>query len=175
MAHATSHEAHGHGTATAHAHGHGGGHTVPLVGLFLALLALTAAEVGLFEFWHASAADGDPIFPKYVMVILLLVMTLPKAAIVMIYFMHLKFEKPFVVLLAVVPLLMVFIAVLPSLIDSLTLKKHGLTLNKVENLDQYSTFSENGHGAGTGDAAHSSAAGGEVKHRDSTDTGDAEE
>jgi len=149
--------------ATAHANDHN--HKVPLVGLFLALLALTAAEVGLFEFWHHTADTGTPIFPKYVMVLLLMVMTLPKAAIVMIYFMHLKFEKPFVVLLAVVPLLMVFIAVLPSLTDSLTLKNHGQAINKIDGLMDYSTHTggHEGHGeaAATGHdagATHETAA-----------------
>lgn len=112
-------------------------HGVPLWGLFLALSALTAGEVGLFEYWHHTAEMGEPVFPKFVMVILLLVMTLPKAAIVMIYFMHLKFEKPFVVLLAVVPLFMVFVCVLPALTDIVTLRNHGQTFNKDESLPGY--------------------------------------
>ncbi len=123
-------------------------HTVPLWGLFLALLALTAGEVGLFEWWHRTAETGTPVFPKYVMVILLMVMTLPKAAIVMIYFMHLKFERPFVVLLAVVPLVMVFICVLPPLIDGQTLKGDGKLLNKVENLGEFEVEFDRGGTSG---------------------------
>lgn len=130
----------------AHDNEHPNLHPIPLWGLFLALLALTAGEVGLFEWWHHTAADGSPIFPKYVMVILLMVMTLPKAAIVMIYFMHLKFERPFVVLLAVAPLVLVFICVLPPLIDGQTLKGNDQLKNKVENLSDYKVEFDRGGG-----------------------------
>lgn len=126
-------------------------HPIPLWGLFLALLALTAGEVALFEIWHATAQAGTPFIPKYVMIILLMVFTLPKAAIVMIYFMHLKFEKPFVILLAVTPLVMVFVCVVPALTDSMTLLRHGQTTNKVHKLSEYAPLG--GHG-GSGDAIH---------------------
>ncbi len=103
-------------TATAHAHTHD--HKIPLWGLFLALLALTGAEVGLYEVWLHGAKLGDPFIPKYAMVlIILIVLTLPKAAIVMIYFMHLKFEKQFVLVLSLVPLLFAAICVLGALSD----------------------------------------------------------
>lgn len=84
----------------------------------MALLALTAAEVGLYEIWLHGAKAGDPFIPKYAMVlIILIVLTLPKAAIVLIYFMHLKFEKQFVIGLAIVPLVFAAICVLPTLAD----------------------------------------------------------
>jgi hypothetical protein len=121
-------------------------HPVPLWGLFILLLALTAGEVGLFEYWHSTAAAGSPIFPKYVMVILLMVMTLPKAAIVMIYFMHLKFEKPLIVFLAIVPLLLVFVCVLVPLVDGQTLKGNDQLHNKVEGLSEYKVEFERGGG-----------------------------
>lgn len=95
----------------------GKNHTVPLWGLFLALLALTAGEVGLYEVWRETQ-----FVPKFVIVLIILVLTLPKAAIVMIYFMHLKFEKPLIVALAVGPLVFVLLAVLPTLTDIRTLK-----------------------------------------------------
>ncbi len=92
-------------------------HALPLWGLFLALLALTAGEVGLYEVWRHTL-----FVPKYVIVLIVLTLTLPKAAIVLVYFMHLRFERVLVVMLALVPLLLVFIAVLPPLTDIATLK-----------------------------------------------------
>lgn len=90
----------------------------------MALLLLTAAEVGLYEIWRHTAAQGDPFIPKLALVlILVLVLTLPKAAIVLIYFMHVKFEKQLVVLLALAPFLFVFIAVLPTLTDIMVLQE----------------------------------------------------
>jgi caa(3)-type oxidase subunit IV len=100
-------------------------HPVPLWGLFLALLVLTAAEVGLYEVWTITAKNGDPFIPKLALVlILIIVLTLPKAAIVLIYFMHVKFEKQLIVLLALVPFVFVFIAVLPTLTDIMVLREH---------------------------------------------------
>jgi len=102
-------------TATAH---HAHEHQVPLWGLFLALVALTIAEVGLYEVWLYGAKQGNPFIPKYALVlIILLVLTLPKAAIVMIYFMHLKFEKQLVVFLSLVPFVFAAICILLTLAD----------------------------------------------------------
>ena len=61
--------------------------------------------------------------PKFALVLLILIFTLPKAYIVLVYFMHLRFEKAIVVVLAVVPLLLVWICVLPTLNDGTVLKK----------------------------------------------------
>jgi len=145
-------------THAGHAHGHNKhDHAIPLWGLFLALLALTAAEVALFEIWHASAEDGSPFIPKFAMVLLLLVFTLPKAAIVMIYFMHLKFEKQFIVLLALLPFLFALIAVLPTLTDSQTLLNQNATYNRVEGLDQYNPTGKT-HGPADPDHAAEPAA-----------------
>jgi hypothetical protein len=132
--------------ATAHAAHHKHEHKVPLWGLFLALLALTAAEVGLFEVWHASAHDGEPFIPKFAMVLLLLLFTLPKAAIVMIYFMHLKFEKQLVIALALLPFVTAGLAVLPTLTDVKTLDGHGQTYNKVPDLKDFTPHGGAGHG-----------------------------
>lgn len=156
-------------TTTAHAHddsGHHGkdhGHAIPLWGLFLALLALTAGEVALFEIWHRTQevdAAGNitwQLMPKYAMVLLLFVFTLPKAAIVLIFFMHLKFEKQFIVLLALLPFVFALIAVLPTLTDIKTLLNHGQTYNLVphEDLAGYNPHGGGHHGtpAHKGEAA----------------------
>lgn len=106
-------------------------HRVPLWGLFLALLALTAAEVALFEVWSRN----QWLMPKYAMVLLLLIFTLPKAAIVLIYFMHLKFERQLVVGLAIAPFPIVLIAILPILSDTVTLKPQAY--NQVPGLREF--------------------------------------
>ncbi len=134
---ASSHADHPHD----HAAGHTGGHSINLMACFLALLALTAGEVLLFEVWVHTH-----FVPKFVMVLMLLILTLPKAAIVMIYFMHLKFEKHLLVLLAVVPLLMIFVAVLPTLTDIMTLKHNDLTRNQVHGLADWNPMNA-GHSA----------------------------
>ncbi len=115
-------------------------HQVPLWGLFLALLALTAAEVVLFEVWSRN----QWMMPKYAMVLLLLIFTLPKAMIVLIYFMHLKFERPLVVILAIVPFIMCFVAVLPILTDIVTLRSD--SYNNVDGLREFMPGSDHsGH------------------------------
>lgn len=114
---------------------HGHGHALKLFPFFLALLALTAAEVGLYEWWRHSweMVDGEKVFviPKFALVLLVLVFTLPKAYIVLVYFMHIKFERAFIVWLAVIPLMMTFLAVLPTLTDTATLKPRKLNHTKV--------------------------------------------
>ncbi len=107
-------------------------HRIPLWGLFLTLLALTAAEVALFEVW----SEHQWLMPKYAMVLLLLVFTIPKAAIVLIYFMHLKFERQLVVTLALIPFATAAIAVLVTLSDIVTLKQDAY--NQVPGLREYS-------------------------------------
>lgn len=108
-------------------HSKDAGHGVNIMACFMALLVLTAGEVALFEIWTYTH-----FVPKYVMVLMILVLTLPKAAIVAIYFMHLKFEKQFIVWLALFPILLVFIAVLPTLVDAVTLKNHNQVVHKVD-------------------------------------------
>lgn len=100
--------------------------TVPLWGLFIALLALTGAEVGLYEFWHQTSheVDGETFYfiPKFVLVLIILIFTLPKALIVLIYFMHLKSEKRLILILAIAPFLTTGIAVLVILSDTNSLQ-----------------------------------------------------
>ncbi|MCC7193094.1 MAG: cytochrome C oxidase subunit IV family protein [Phycisphaeraceae bacterium] len=155
---------HGHSNASA---SHRGAHTVPLWGLFLALLALTAAEVGLFEFWHRTAEHGQPIFPKIAMVLLLLVFTIPKAAIVMVYFMHLKFEKQLIVTFALVPFLASMIAILVTLSDNLTLKNQGKNDNFVPNLAEYNPHA-NSHAEPGSHDKNGPAGASEPESRDTT-------
>ena len=87
-------------------------HQLRLIPFFLALSALTAGEIILYEIWRRTG-----FLPKHVIVIVILLLTLPKAAIVLVYFMHLKFEKLFLVVVALFPLILVFIAVLTPLTD----------------------------------------------------------
>ncbi len=114
---------------SAESHDSGHAHGLKLMPFFLALLALTAAEVGLYEWWVRTGVipEGgtEKVFaiPKFALVLLILIFTLPKAYIVLVYFMHLRFEKAIVVVLAVVPLLLVWICVLPTLTDGTVLKK----------------------------------------------------
>ena len=110
-------------------------HPLPLWALFLVLLGLTVAEVGLYEVWSRH----QDIMPKYAMVLLLFIFTIPKAAIVLIYFMHLKFERQLVVVVALIPFLTAAIAVLPTLIDIMTLKSS--SYNQVEGLADYAPLS----------------------------------
>jgi hypothetical protein len=133
-------------------------HHMPLMGLFAALLALTAAEVALFEIWHRTAVSGEPFIPKVAMVlILILVLTLPKAAIVLVYFMHIKYEKFIVVFLALIPILFAGIAVLPTLTDLVTLRDRSYT--HVEGLSEYKAVRHDdaGHGAEAGHEGHDHA------------------
>lgn len=123
----------------------------------MALLALTAGEVILFEIWHRTE-----FVPKFVMVMMILVLTLPKAAIVMIYFMHLKFEKHFLVLIAVIPLIMVFVAILPTLTDIMTLRANHFTDNKAHGLGDW----ELDHSAHHSEAHEDGAAHGEGSHEE---------
>lgn len=121
-------------------------HRVPLWSLFLALLVLTAAEVALYEVWSRN----QWIMPKVTMVLILIfVLTLPKAMIVLTYFMHLKFERQLIVMLALLPFGLVFVAVLPILTDIVTLKAN--SYNQVEGLRDYGPT---GHGHAEDQSGH---------------------
>lgn len=136
-------------------HSHGKhDHALPLWGLFLALLAFTAAEVGLFEVWHRTQevnAAGEvtwQLMPKFAMVLIIFLFTIPKAVIVLVYFMHIKFEKWLVVLLALLPFGFAAIAVLPTLTDIRTLKGDQKTYNFDPHLGSYNP---NAHGGAHGE------------------------
>jgi len=128
------------------AHDNDHGHKVPLWALFLALLTFTALEVGFYEYWRSTeeVINGMKSYfiPKYVMVlVILIVLTLPKALIVLIYFMHLKFEKVLLVYLAIVPFLMAPLAVVPTMIDG-----QALAEDRYSHDDDLGAFSVHHHG-----------------------------
>jgi cytochrome c oxidase subunit IV len=77
--------------------GHAEAHAqVNYMGVFWWLLGLTIAEV---------AVAYSPV-PKITMVILLVGMAFTKAAMVALYFMHLKFERSTLMLIALTPLIL---------------------------------------------------------------------
>jgi cytochrome c oxidase subunit IV len=76
-------------TETAHAHPR------PYGRIFLALLVLTIVEIGI---------AGLPI-PKLAIVLGLLTFAIAKAALVAMFYMHLKFEKVLLTLVALAPLI----------------------------------------------------------------------
>lgn len=82
------------------------------IGVFWWLVGLTIAEI------LVAAASNGPMFPKMAQAGLLVLMALAKAGFVALYFMHLKFEKPVLGVIALTPLflcaLLIF-ALLPDL------------------------------------------------------------
>ena len=76
-----------------------GGHAHPnYMMIFWWLLGLTIAELG------AASIPVGPAYPHIAKVLLLVGMALGKAALVGAYFMHLRFEKPTLSLIAITPL-----------------------------------------------------------------------
>lgn len=100
-------------------------HTVNLPVCFLLLLVFTTAEIVLYEVWRRSGHEVDGqvthFIPKFALVLLILVFTIPKAFIVLTYFMHLKFERVTVVGIALLPFVFVAVLILPILTDIRTL------------------------------------------------------
>ncbi|HEV8337706.1 MAG TPA: cytochrome C oxidase subunit IV family protein [Candidatus Polarisedimenticolia bacterium] len=75
----------------------GEGHQEPnYMGVFVALIILTAAEIGIF-YLH---------LPQLVMVVSLVLMALAKAGLVAAYFMHLRFEKRTLAIIVLTPLIL---------------------------------------------------------------------
>lgn len=166
-------------TAATHAGHHDHSHSVPLWGLFLALLVLTGLEVGFYEYWRHTeeviAGVKTYFLPKYVMVlIILVVLTLPKALIVLVYFMHLKFEKVLIVCLATIPFAMAVLAIVPILVDGNTLGS-----DRYSHDTKHGAFSvhhghhdEDGHGHDADDeAAHTDDADGAAESTDDASGG----
>ncbi|MFN4243264.1 MAG: cytochrome C oxidase subunit IV family protein [Tepidisphaerales bacterium] len=114
-AHGSSHAAaHGGG---AHAAGHGGGHgssvhhVVPLrtlTAVFVWLMVLTVATVGatLFDFGYTMN------------LVLAMAIAVVKAALVMLYFMHLRWDSPFNAVVAIGSLLFVALFIIVCIVDS---------------------------------------------------------
>ncbi len=78
--------------------------------VFLALLILTVAEVGLIYIK----------MPRVVMVVSLILFALTKAALVAAYFMHLKFERGPLILVVLSPLLLSVILYIGLVPDATT-------------------------------------------------------
>ena len=77
------------------------------MGVFWWLVALTIAEVAV-AYTH---------MPKLIMVILLVGMAFTKAAMVALYFMHLKFERSTLTLIALTPLILCVFLIMMLLPD----------------------------------------------------------
>ena len=77
-------------------------------GIWLLLAILTAAEVGVALLSH---------IPKNLLILALVFLAIWKAALVALYFMHLKFERMRVIILAAAPLPLAFIFVLAVLTE----------------------------------------------------------
>ena len=81
-------------------HDHGGGSKLYLI-VWFGLIGLTAIEVFL----------GYKQLPLHIMIILLMVLSLIKAALIIFYFMHLKFEKT-ALILTILPAMVIVISLL---------------------------------------------------------------
>lgn len=86
-------------------------HHVNYMAIFWWLLALTILEV------LAGVPQAGPAYPQLLKGALLVVMALAKAALVALYFMHLKFEKVALGFIAMVPLVLCVFVVLMVLPD----------------------------------------------------------
>ena len=75
--------------------------------IFGALFVLTLIEIGVALAGFAASAQ----------VVLPLTLAFTKATLVALYYMHLKFEGPIIRIIAVVPVLLVFIVVLIPIFD----------------------------------------------------------
>ncbi len=86
---------------TVHAEAHA--HQTNYMGVFWWLLGLTIAEV---------AVAYTPM-PRLIMIVLLVGMAFTKASMVALYFMHLKYERTTLMLIALTPLILcVFLALM---------------------------------------------------------------
>lgn len=88
--------------STATVEAHAGDHSRQFVWIWVVLLAITAVEVVL-AYVHFLPTEG--------MLFLLMALSIVKAALIVAWFMHLKFEKPSFVL-ALVPGVLVVISLL---------------------------------------------------------------
>ena len=78
------------------------------MGVFWALLVLTLAEVGVF--WLQP--------PRLVLIVSLVGMALAKAGLVAAYFMHLRFEKKTLAMIAIFPVILLVILTFALFPDS---------------------------------------------------------
>jgi cytochrome c oxidase subunit 4 len=92
--------AEGHGTPDPHAAGHPGPMLYLKIGVVLFIL--TALEVGLYELAHRGGSLEAILKPM--LVPLLLILSAGKFALVAMYYMHLKFEPPRLVVMVMAPI-----------------------------------------------------------------------
>jgi cytochrome c oxidase subunit IV len=110
----TTLEAHAHGAAAPAHGGHAHVSKRPLyIKTFLALTAMTAAEVGLTFVMHGAA-----------LIIMLAGFAIAKAGLVAAIFMHLKFERRTLVLIILLPILFAAILIIGLMPDSALLGLH---------------------------------------------------
>ena len=83
--------------------------------------------------------------------LLIFLFTLPKAFIVLTYFMHLRFERSLVVLIALVPFILVGLAILPTMTDIRTLSVRNYS--QATDIGEYA-IDHGGHGGHGGDRGH---------------------
>ena len=106
------------------------------IGVFYLLAGLTALEVGVIFV---------PI-AKLIIAIALIGMALVKAALVALYFMHLKFEKRTLGIIALTPLILctlLIVSLLPDLTGTTRESKHKETA-QVENVEQVAEPGDSG-------------------------------
>lgn len=92
-------------------HAHHDDHHVNYMAIFWWLLALTILEV------IAGIPQASPAYPQLLKGALLVVMAVAKAALVGLYFMHLRFEKLTLGFIAMIPLILCVFVVLMVLPD----------------------------------------------------------
>ncbi len=95
----------------ADSHSHHEAHIVDYMAIFWWLLGLTILEI------IASMPAARPAYPQILKGALLVVMAVTKAALVGLYFMHLKFEKTTLGFIAMVPLVLCVFIVLMVMPD----------------------------------------------------------
>ncbi|MEK6711414.1 MAG: cytochrome C oxidase subunit IV family protein [Nitrospinota bacterium] len=95
----------------AHSHSQHGAHHVNYMAIFWWLLALTVLEI------MAGLPASGPSYPHLLKGFLLVSMALAKAALVALYFMHLRFERVALGYIAMIPLVLCVFVVLMTLPD----------------------------------------------------------
>lgn len=95
----------------ADSHTHHEAHTVNYMAIFWWLLGLTILEIA------AGVPSAGPAYPQILKGALLVIMAVTKAALVALYFMHLRFEKVTLGFIAMIPLTLCVFVVLMVMPD----------------------------------------------------------
>ncbi len=99
------------------------------IGVFWWLVALTVAEI------LVASMGTSPLFPQFAKGLLLIGLALGKAGFVALYFMHLKFEKRTLGVIALTPLLICTLLII-GLLPDLSGTAHRTRKAKVETVEQ---------------------------------------